>query len=140
MTPSPCPHLELIYTIKFRQPPLLRPLFHDPLLRWDIISQSSPGIKRPQTHSGRVLHSGPLSRGSRNNKRRRSRNNTFRTRAAAERSLTPLLLLRCEAETKADKVRRRCCGAHKEGDETELESAEAGDLRGCENRPFYDRP
>ena len=24
---SPCPHLELIYTIKFMQPPLLRPIF-----------------------------------------------------------------------------------------------------------------
>ena len=35
-TPSPpCPHLDLIYTIKFMQPPLLRPLFHD------IISGSS---------------------------------------------------------------------------------------------------
>ena len=27
----PCPHLELIYTIKFTQPPLLNPLLHDPL-------------------------------------------------------------------------------------------------------------
>ena len=27
----PCPHLGLISTIKFTQPPLLRPLFHDPL-------------------------------------------------------------------------------------------------------------
>ena len=26
----PCPHLDLIYTINFNQPPLLRPLFHDP--------------------------------------------------------------------------------------------------------------
>ena len=26
-----CPHLELIYMIKLSQPPLLRPLFHDPL-------------------------------------------------------------------------------------------------------------
>ena len=29
----PCPHLDMnmIYTIEFTQPPLLRPLFHDPL-------------------------------------------------------------------------------------------------------------
>ena len=27
---TPCPHLELICRIKFTQPPLLRPLFHDP--------------------------------------------------------------------------------------------------------------
>ena len=26
----PCPHLGLIYTINFVQPPLHRPLFHDP--------------------------------------------------------------------------------------------------------------
>ena len=26
----PCPHLDLIYTIKFKQPPLLRTLFNDP--------------------------------------------------------------------------------------------------------------
>ena len=26
----PCPHLELIYTIQFTQPPLLCPLFYDP--------------------------------------------------------------------------------------------------------------
>ena len=32
LTPSPpCPHLDLIYTIKFTQPPLLRTLIHDPL-------------------------------------------------------------------------------------------------------------
>ena len=32
LTPSPhCPHLELICSIKFPQPPLLRPLFLDPL-------------------------------------------------------------------------------------------------------------
>ena len=30
LTPSPCLHLELISTIKFTQPPLLHPLFHDP--------------------------------------------------------------------------------------------------------------
>ena len=28
--PPPCPHLEMIYTVKFIQPLLLRPLFHDP--------------------------------------------------------------------------------------------------------------
>ena len=28
--PPPCPHLDLIYTMKFMQPPLLRPLIHDP--------------------------------------------------------------------------------------------------------------
>ena len=28
--PPPCPHLDLIYTIKFTQPPLLCLLFHDP--------------------------------------------------------------------------------------------------------------
>ena len=37
LTPSPpCLHLDLIYTIEFTQPPLLRPLFHDlppPLMR-----------------------------------------------------------------------------------------------------------
>ena len=32
MTPSPCPHLDLIYTKKFTHPPLLRPLSHDPLI------------------------------------------------------------------------------------------------------------
>ena len=32
LTPSfPHPHLELIYTVKFTEPPLLSPLFHDPL-------------------------------------------------------------------------------------------------------------
>ena len=30
LTPSlPCPHLDLIYIMKFAQPPLLHPLFHD---------------------------------------------------------------------------------------------------------------
>ena len=31
LTPSPCPHFELINTIKFTQPPLLRLLLHNPL-------------------------------------------------------------------------------------------------------------
>ena len=39
LSPPPCPHLELINTIKFMQPPLLRPLFHDSDV--DIISGSS---------------------------------------------------------------------------------------------------
>ena len=30
LTPSPSPHLEPMFTIKFTQPSLLRPLFHDP--------------------------------------------------------------------------------------------------------------
>ena len=30
--PLPCPHLELIHTLKYAQPPLLWPLFQDPLL------------------------------------------------------------------------------------------------------------
>ena len=40
---SPCPQLDLIYTVKFTQPPLLRPLFQDPLplSDADIISGSS---------------------------------------------------------------------------------------------------
>ena len=29
LTPTPCPHLDLIYTMRFTQPPLLRQLFHD---------------------------------------------------------------------------------------------------------------
>ena len=31
LPPPPCPHLELIYTTKFTQPPIPCPLFHDPL-------------------------------------------------------------------------------------------------------------
>ena len=32
LTPShPCPHLDVIYSMKFTRTPLLRPLFHDPL-------------------------------------------------------------------------------------------------------------
>ena len=30
LTPPLCLHLELLYTIKFTQPPLLPPIFHDP--------------------------------------------------------------------------------------------------------------
>ena len=30
-TPPPCPHLDLIYTIEFKQPPILCLLFHNPL-------------------------------------------------------------------------------------------------------------
>ena len=33
----PCPHLDLIYTIKFTQPLLLHPLFHDPPSSADVI-------------------------------------------------------------------------------------------------------
>ena len=40
---TPCPHLNLIYTTKYTQPPLLCPLFEDPLplSDADIISGSS---------------------------------------------------------------------------------------------------
>ena len=31
LPPAPCPHLELICSMKFMQPPLLHPHFHDPL-------------------------------------------------------------------------------------------------------------
>ena len=30
LSPAPCAHLELIYTIEFMQPPLVHPLLHDP--------------------------------------------------------------------------------------------------------------
>ena len=38
LPPPPCPHLDLIYTIKFTQPPLLRLHFHGPLPHADVIS------------------------------------------------------------------------------------------------------
>ena len=42
----PCPHWELIYSIKFMQPPLLRPLLHDPCppSDADIISGCTPTL------------------------------------------------------------------------------------------------
>ena len=54
LTPSLlCPHLDLIYAMKFTQPPLLCPLFHDhpPPSNADIISGSSPGFRSLQTVS-----------------------------------------------------------------------------------------
>ena len=62
----PCPHLDLIYTIKFTKPPVLCPLFHDPPSDVDIIPGSSLSqsfcafemrqVKVRQAETEKVMH------------------------------------------------------------------------------------